>query len=100
MAVLTRTYTRTHVFVTFADPYLACDQCGQRAARWHDPNQCGCGDSGWANDPCGHRAGVTSACPSWGPVDGCTCVEAFGRSDHGEPQLPAGYDDPLDGRNR
>ncbi len=98
--ILAMSHTRTHVNVTFANPYLACDQCGQRVAQWHDPVKCGCGDSGWQNKPCGHQAGATSVCPSWGPVDGCTCVEHLGRRDHGEPPAPTGFDDPLEGRNR
>jgi hypothetical protein len=82
MVVLTRTFTRTHVLITFANPYLMCDHCKIRVERWHDPQRCGCGNGDWSNEPCGHNAGVTSACPSWGPVDGCRCAEVFGRVDH------------------
>lgn len=70
---MTTTHTRTHVHITFADPYLRCDQCREFVDAWHDPQQCGCDESGWQNLPCEHQAGVTTACPSWGPVDGCTC---------------------------
>lgn len=81
----TYTYTRTHVQVTFANPYLTCDQCGLRAVGWHDDQRCGCNETSW-NEPCGHdRAGVTSVCPSWGPVDGCLCREILGHVPHGEP---------------
>ena len=82
MAVPTRTVTRVHVLIEFADPYLRCDYCRAWVDRWHDPGRCGCDQGGWQNDPCGHQAGVTSACPSWGPVDGCTCAQAWGRVDH------------------
>jgi hypothetical protein len=68
------TAVRTHVYVTFADPYLRCDDCGERVVRYHDPARCGC-DGGAHNVPCGHL-GVTSLCPSWGPVDGCRCPES------------------------
>jgi hypothetical protein len=52
----------------FADPYKKCLQCGQ----WVDG----------AEDvpgpllliPCGHRCHYRDVCPSWGPVDGCTCA--------------------------
>jgi hypothetical protein len=77
------THTRTHVYITFANPYLTCDQCGQPVTGWHDPERCGCDESGWRNRPCDHRAGVTSVCPSWGPVDGCQCQEHLGHLPHG-----------------
>lgn len=68
------TYTRTHVFEQFANPHLICDNCRQPVAGWHDNTRCGCGDTWW-NNPCGcKRASVVSNCPSWGPVDGCTCT--------------------------
>lgn len=70
---ITRTHTRTHVVVGFADPHLICDRCKRPVPAWHDPDRCGCGERGWQNQPCGHQAGVTSTCPSWGPVDGCRC---------------------------
>lgn len=83
---LTVTHTRTHVYIEFADPYLVCDLCHQPVPRWHDDDRCGCRDGFW-NEPCGHQAGVTSVCPSWGPVDGCTCVRVFGEVLHGEPPV-------------
>lgn len=85
MAVLTRTYTRTHVYIDFADPCLVCDKCDQWVTSWHDNDQCGCDDTWW-NEPCGcSRAGVDSMCPSWGPVDGCQCQAHLGYVPHGEP---------------
>lgn len=66
------THTRTHVYITFADPHLNCEVCGGSVRRYHDSERCGCEDSGMSNLPCGH-IGVRSLCPSWGPVDGCTC---------------------------
>lgn len=83
------THTRTHVLITFADPYLRCDQCREWVPRWHNPDRCGCDEPGWHNDPCGHQAGTTTACPSWGPVDGCRCPTG----EHDRP--PA---DVVDGR--
>lgn len=80
--MITRTHTRTHVYITFANPYLTCDQCQDWVESWHDNDRCGCDGTFW-NMPCGHeRVGVTSVCPSWGPVDGCTCRK---RGRHGEP---------------
>lgn len=59
-----------------SNPFLACDGCGLRvSARPASSNQ-----------PCGCRAGYHSLCPSWSPVDGCGCLEAFGTIEHGRPQ--------------
>lgn len=49
--------------VAFANPYLKCDECGEPCIAVKDNK----------NVPCGHQAGATSSCPSWGPVDGCKC---------------------------
>jgi hypothetical protein len=68
-----RTHTRTHTNIAFANPYLRCDRCRAWVTAWHNPDRCGCGENGWQNQPCGHRAGATTVCPSWGPVDGCRC---------------------------
>ena len=59
--------------VEFANPYLRCDECGGWVAgyRWRSN----------LNAPCGCRAGVSSACHSWSPVDGCRCDPA----EHPEP---------------
>lgn len=87
--MITRAHTRTHVHITFADPYLTCDRCKAWVTGWHDPDQCGCRNDGWENLPCGHQAGATSACPSWSPVDGCNCLDHLGHVPHGEPDLVA-----------
>lgn len=82
------THTRTHVHITFADPYLICGNCRRWVTGYHDAEQCGC-DSGTWNVPCECAAyDVTSVCPSWGPVDGCTCAERFGKVEHGKPTGP------------
>ena len=86
MATLTVTRTRVHTFITFAN--LTCDRCGAWMTRWHNNDRCGCDDTWW-NDPCGHeRAGATSACPSWGPVDGCCFAEILCNVSHGRPPGP------------
>jgi hypothetical protein len=85
-----RTHTRTHVTISFADPYLRCDQCHQPVPAWHDNTKCGCDASFW-NEPCEHKAGATSVCPSWSPVDGCTCATVLGSVEHDEEgRCPAG----------
>lgn len=64
----------------FANPYMKCAQCG-----------------GWVTGtvdqrgaapvvPCMHQKGCSSACPSWGPVDGCTCPPDVA-SAHGQPEI-------------
>lgn len=80
------THTRTHVYVTLANPYLVCDLCRWSVPRWHNNTKCGCDETFW-NDPCGHTAGITSVCPSWDPVDGCQCKEVLGSVEH--PPAPA-----------
>ena len=81
MATLTRTYTRTHIMITPANPFLACAGCGKRAEQFHD-DRCGCDIERPVTFPCEHAAGYDDLCPSWGPVDGCTCLEVLGRVDH------------------
>jgi len=59
-----------------ANPYLVC-------------NECRC----WVTVvpgsleliPCGHNGGYEHVCPSWGPVDGCTCADVFGAVFHRVP---------------
>lgn len=58
------THVRTHTRITFANPHMRCDKCGY-------PVEATRKDTG-ENVHCGHL-GATSSCPSWGPVDGCTC---------------------------
>jgi hypothetical protein len=77
-------HTRTHVYLTFANPFLACDACGERVRSGHDGGKCGC-EWGSCNWPCGHNAGATSVCPSWSPVDGCRCAAHLGSVQHGLP---------------
>lgn len=64
--------------MVYANPYVACEQCGCRTVD-RVVN---------ANLPCGHRADFASVCPSWSPVDGCQCMEILGSRDHGDPALP------------
>ncbi|KPC59607.1 hypothetical protein ADL27_63255, partial [Streptomyces sp. NRRL F-6602] len=54
----------------------------QPVPRWHNNDKCGCTASCWL-DPCGHTAEAVSVCPSWDPVDGCTCRAVLGSVDHG-----------------
>jgi hypothetical protein len=75
------TFTRTHVYVEFANPFLVCDLCRQPAPRWHNNDKCGCDASCWL-DPCQHNAEAVSVCPSWSPVHGCCCKEFLGKVDH------------------
>lgn len=85
-----RTHTRVHVQTEFANPFLVCRACREPVPAWHNPDHCGCDESRSENLPCGHASGVTSTCPSWGPVDGCQCAAQFGTVDHppapGAPQ--------------
>lgn len=64
---------RTHLLVGFANPYLTCEKCLRQVTGWHDNWRCRCTSPAW-NAPCGHVAAAISVCPSWGPVDGCTCL--------------------------
>lgn len=68
-----------------ANPFLRCEDCGERVERF---SHLGSGQGPAQNEPCGHASGYTSVCPSWGPVDGCQCVEHLGHVDH-EPTLVA-----------
>ena len=58
----------------FANPYLACDQCGAWVT---GASNLGDGEGPALNQPCGHNAGATSRCPSLSPVDGCACDEVL-----------------------
>jgi hypothetical protein len=78
MAVLARTFTRTHNETRFADPYKKCLTCGG----WID---------GYLDNPgrpiltpCEHDAGYRDVCPSWSPVDGCGCA-AYSARHPGDP---------------
>lgn len=52
----------------FADPYKKCRACGQ----WIDGTEDQPGPL--VLIPCAHRSDYRDVCPSWGPVDGCTCT--------------------------
>lgn len=83
---LVRTYTRTHTVTVPANPYLVCDFCGARVEGFADlPGPV-------ENYPCGHAAGYSDLCPSWGPVDGCQCQAHLGYRPHGDPK-PAQTDE-------
>lgn len=70
---MTKVHTRTHVHIRFANPYLKCLQCGGWVTGWHTPEICEC-DTYTVNVPCCCRAAVSSVCPSWSPVDDCSCM--------------------------
>lgn len=70
------THTRTHHVIYFADPYKQCKQCGQ----WVDGVLDAPGPLMLV--PCEHESDYRDLCPSWGPVDGCQCLEQFGAVDH------------------
>jgi hypothetical protein len=55
----------------FANPFIICvdPSCQRRVTNVRYP--------GAVNVPCGH-AGTANVCPSWGPVDGCTCAQPHG----------------------
>jgi hypothetical protein len=70
---LTVTHTRTHLTITPANPFLFCAVCFERVEAFHD-DRCGCGiDGPLLLFPCLHDRDYIDDCPSWGPVDGCTC---------------------------
>jgi hypothetical protein len=81
VATLTRTHTRTHLAITPANPFLACAECGKRAEGFHD-DRCGCDIERPVNFPCEHYAAYDDLCPSWSPVDGCTCLAHLGYVPH------------------
>lgn len=72
------------VITFFVDPYLQCDECGYWVTGAMDVRT----DGPSPNVPCGHDAGATSVCPSFGPVDGCRCKEYLGLT-HAQPEDPA-----------
>lgn len=80
---ITVTHTKTYNEIRFADPYKRCRQCGQwvdgylKVDAGPDPVT-----------PCEHLASYDDVCPSWGPVDGCTCPEYNAR----HPQNPIVHD--------
>lgn len=60
-----------HPTVRFADPYKLCRTCHT----WIDGYVRTGGPGLEPLVPCGHRSAYRDVCPSWGPVDGCTCDE-------------------------
>lgn len=69
LMVLRRTHTRTYNAVRFADPHKKCRTCGD----WIDGALTAPGRLVLV--PCEHESDYRDVCPSWGPVDGCTCAE-------------------------
>lgn len=69
MPTPTVTHTSTYNVVNYADPYKQCVRC--------------CGWIDGALDkpgplvlvPCHHESDYRDVCPSWSPVDGCTCTK-------------------------
>lgn len=81
---MTTTHTRTHVTLTFANPYLVCRTCRVRVPAWHQPAACGPGcDRPARNIPCGHL-GALSLCPTWTSRGGCRCEAEFGHVPHSD----------------
>lgn len=78
------TRVRTHTHIKFANPHLVCVTCEQPLTGWHNPDTCGCGSPAY-NLPCRHPVGSRDTCPSWSPVDGCTCAQRFGSVPHATP---------------
>jgi hypothetical protein len=73
-AVLSELNSRKHILVGFSNKSTVCAVCKQRVVYWHDPKRCGCEDPVF-NFPCEHAADTFSMCPTWDPVDGCTCKD-------------------------
>lgn len=67
-------HTRVHVLVGFANPFLVCSECKAKVPYWHNPDRCGCDEEDFYNSPCKHVAEVISICPTWDPVEGCSCT--------------------------
>lgn len=81
--MLTVTHTKTWNATTFADPYKVCEHCGQWITGVLDK------PGPLILVPCEHESDYRDVCPSWGPVDGCSCVEHLGRRGHSTPPAPA-----------
>lgn len=64
--------TKAHVLIGLANPYSVCTECKDKVLYWHDPDRCGCDEEAY-NNPCKHKFDVISTCPTWGPIEGCTC---------------------------
>jgi hypothetical protein len=73
VATHTHTHTRTYTTSTPANPYLRCTTCGTRVEQF---THIGDGEGPVGFEPCGHRGvDYDNVCPSWSPVDGCTCTQ-------------------------
>lgn len=87
--MLTYTYTRVHHVITSADPYKICRQCNQWITGILDK------PGSAIVVPCEHESDYRDVCPSWGPVDGCQCIEHLGIREHGIPPSDVPH---IDGR--
>jgi hypothetical protein len=73
------THTTTYTITVPANPYLICSHCKKRVEGFVDrPGRV-------TLYPCWHSE-YEDICPSWGPVDGCSCVEHLGYRPHGDAQ--------------
>jgi hypothetical protein len=64
--------------IHFADPFKQCKVCLKRVTGVTVVDV-----GAWPNLPCGH-VGYDDSCPSWSPVDGCTCEKSLGYMPHPE----------------
>lgn len=73
----------------FADPYKQCLICDQWVV-WNYgalPDHERITEQKTGNEPCGHKNYV-SVCPSWWPVDGCSCQAMIAHGDMAGPMHP------------
>lgn len=84
IVVRAMSHTRTRAFTVteFADPYKTCNNCGAWITGVTN-------EIPFRNYPCLHGGGYTDQCPSWGPIDGCSCIDHLGHVPHGEPSTPS-----------
>jgi hypothetical protein len=81
------THTTVYTVTVPANPYLTCIACGNRVEGFYDK------PGPVELYPCGHVSDYADNCPSWGPVDGCTCDDALGYHAHARPPLPPTTDE-------
>lgn len=62
------TYTKTGHEIVFANKFKCCSECHQHITGVLDID-----DEPLINLPCEHQADYYDDCPTWNPVDGCTC---------------------------
>lgn len=60
--------------MVWANPYMKCGACKAFVDGYDEMDN--------AMVPCGHIVNASSVCPSWGPVDGCSCLEHLGVINH------------------